>query len=202
MIKKFIVGKCLRVVSDVYPEYDDIKIDEIRYGLESIYLSLTKTIIILLIAYLIGIFKESVMLLLFFNGLRLTGFGIHASKSWMCWVSSSISFLLLPFMCKYLQIPNIFHYIVLGLSIICFILYAPADTKKRPLIHKNKRLKFKVLTVVISVIYLILFIYTDSNLIKNLITTSMIIESVLIHPLTYRIFKLPYRNYEGYVFSK
>lgn len=202
MVKKFIIGKCLRTVSDMFPDYDEIKIDEIRYGLESIYLSLTKTIVILLVAYLIGIFKESILLLLFFNGLRITGFGIHASKSWICWITSSITFLVLPFICKYYQIPDIFHYIILVASIICFVLYAPADTEKRPLIYRNKRLRFKFLTVIISIFYLILFIYTNNNLIKNLVTTSMIIESVLIHPLTYRIFNLPYKNYEGYVFSK
>jgi len=37
---------------------------------------------------------------------------------------------------------------------------------------------------------------------KNVIMWSMLLEAVLIHPLTYRVFKLPYKNYEWYVFSK
>ena len=202
MIKKFVISKSLNMISDIYPDYNDSKIDEIRYGLESIYLSLTKVVVILLITLLLGIFKEAVIVLLFFNGLRTTAFGIHATKSWMCWISSSIFFIGIPYLCIYVNIPIIIQYIMIGLSILCFLFYAPADTKKRPLVRKNRRIKFKVLTLIIAFIYLIIFFNTHNMFIKNVIACSMILESVLIHPLTYKVFNLPYKNYEGYVFSK
>lgn len=202
MIKNFIINKSLHVVSDIYPDYNDSKIDEIRYGLESIYLSLTKVVVILLITLLLGIFKEAVIVLLFFNIIRTTAFGIHATKSWMCWISSSILFIGIPYLCIYVDIPSIIHYIMIGLSIICFIFYAPADTKKRPLVRKNRRIKFKVLTLIIAFIYLVLFFNINSFFIKNVIACTMTLEAVLIHPLTYKVFNLPYKNYEGYVFSK
>lgn len=202
MIKKFIIDRSLNMVADIYPDYNGSKMDEIRYGLEAIYLSLTKVVVILFITLLLGIFKEAVILLLFFNGLRSFAFGIHATKSWMCWISSSILFIGLPYACIYLQIPLAVHYVVIIFSLICFLLYAPADTKKRPLVRKNRRVKFKILTLIISVIYIGLFFYTDSMFIRNVISSSMLLESVLIHPLTYRVFNLPYKNYEKYVFSK
>ncbi len=201
-MKKFIINKSLETVSSIYPEYDEVKLSEIRYGLEAIYLSLTKVVVILLITLLLGIFKEAVLLLLLFNGLRSTAFGLHASKSWMCWISSSILFIGFPYLCIYLQVPLYIHYIMISLSILCFLLYAPADTKKRPLVRKNRRIKFKILTLIISSIYIIIFFYTKSILLKNMITCSMLIESVLIHPFTYKVFHLPYKNYERYVFSK
>lgn len=202
MIKNFVINKSLHMISDIYPEYNDSKMDEIRYGLESIYLSLTKVVVILFITLLLGIFKEAVIVLLLFNGLRTTAFGIHATKSWMCWVSSSILFIGIPYLCIYLDIPNIVHYIIISLSIICFLLYAPADTKKRPLVRKNRRIKFKILTLVVSFIYLLIFFNTRNVFIKNVIACTMMLEAVLIHPLTYKVFNLPYKNYEGYVFSK
>jgi len=202
MIKKFFINKSLNIVSDIYPNYNDSKMDEIRYGLEAIYLSLTKVIVILFITLLLGIFKEAVILLLLFNGLRIVAFGIHATKSWMCWVSSSIFFIGIPYICIHLDLPLFIHYIIISISLLCFILYAPADTKKRPLIRKNRRIKFKILTLIISILYICLFFYTDSIFIRNVISSSMLLESVLIHPLTYRVFKLPYKNYERYVFSK
>ena len=202
MIKRFIISKSLKVISDIYPDYNKSKLDEIRYGLESIYLSLTKTIVILFITFILGIFKEAILLLLFFNGIRIVAFGIHASKSWMCWLSSSIIFIGLPYICKFIEFPNIVHYIIIVFSMICFFLYAPADTKKRPLVKKKKRVKFKVFSLIVASIYVVLFFYTDSMFIHNIISTSLLIESVLIHPLTYKLFKLPYKNYEGYVFSK
>ncbi len=201
-MKKFIIDKSLETVSSIYPEYDEVKLSEIRYGLEAIYLSLTKVIVILSITLLLGIFKEAILLLLLFNGLRITAFGIHASKSWMCWLSSSILFIGFPYLCIYLQIPLYVHYVIIIFSILCFFLYAPADTKKRPLVRKNRRTKFKILTLIISFIYIMIFFHTKSMLLQNMITCSMLIESVLIHPFTYRIFHLPYKNYERYVFSK
>ena len=80
------------MVKEIYPDYDEDRLDEIRYGLEATYLSITKLVVILGISLLLGIFKESVILLVLFNFLRLTGFGLHATKSWICWVSSSITF--------------------------------------------------------------------------------------------------------------
>lgn len=202
MIKSFIIENSLKTISSIYPDFDSVKMNEIKYGLEAVYLSLTKVFVILLITLLLGVFKEAVLLLLFFNGLRTVAFGIHASKSWMCWVSSSILFIGFPYLCIYLNLPISVHYIILGLCTLCFILYAPADTKKRPLVRKNRRLKFKIMTILVASLYIGLFIYTDSILLKNIITSSMLIETVLIHPFTYWMFKLPYRNYERYVFSK
>lgn len=202
MIKNFFINKSLNIVSDIYSNYNEAQMDEIRYGLEAIYLTITKVVVILFMTLILGIFKEAVILLLFFNFIRATAFGIHASKSWMCWISSSILFIGLPYVCIYLKIPLIVHYILIGISLICFLLYAPADTKKRPLVKKNRRVKFKVLTLIISIIYILLFFYTDSMFIRNVISSSMLLEAVLIHPLTYKVFHLPYKNYERYVFSK
>ena len=201
-MKKFVMNHAMHVVKGVYPDYDDDKLDEIRYGLEAIYLSLSKTIVILLVTLILGIFKEAVIVLLFFNFLRMFAFGIHAKKSWQCWISSSIIFIGIPYLCIYTELSNIYYYIMIGFSVLNFLLYAPADTVKRPLVKKHRRIKFKVLTLIVSLIYIILFFNTNDVFIKNVIVYTMLLEVVLIHPLTYRVFKLPYRNYERYVFSK
>ena len=202
MIKKLIINKSLKLISDIYPEYNNTKLDEVRYGLEAIYLSLTKTIVILFAAFLLGIFKEAILVLLFFNGLRMTGFGIHAKESWMCWISSSIVFIGIPLLCIFVKTNLFIQYGIMLFSIICFLLYAPADTVKRPLVKKNRRIKFKIITLITSFIYILLFFNINDMFLKNVIVYTMLLESVLIHPLTYRMFKLPYKNYERYVFSK
>ena len=201
-MKQFIINHSLQLVTDIYPDYDSSKLDEIRYGLEAIYLSLTKVVVILLVSLLLGLFKEAVILLFFFNGLRSFAFGIHATKSWMCWIASSLLFIGLPYVCLHINLLLVIQYFVLAVTLICFLLYAPADTKKRPLVRKNRRIKFKLLTITVAVIYILLYFYTNSMFLKNVIMCSMLLEAVLIHPLTYRVFKLPYKNYEGYVFSK
>lgn len=202
MIKQVIINKSINAITDIYPNYDKIKIDEIRYGLEAIYLSISKVVVILFISFLLNIFKEALILLLFFNGLRSFAFGIHATKSWMCWIASALLFIGLPYICLHFYVPIFIQYFILTISFICFILYAPADTKKRPLVRKNRRSKFKILTIIVATIYILLFLHTNNAFLKNVIMYSMLLESVLIHPFTYRMFNLPYKNYEEYVFSK
>lgn len=199
MLKRLIINSSLNTITKFYPEYDNDKMDEIRYGLEATYMSLTKVVVILLISLILGIIKESVILLLFFNGLRTTGFGLHASRSYQCWISSLSLFIGIPYLCMYVELPLFIYYILLFLSILSFILYAPADTVKRPLIKRKKRIIYKILTIVIAIIYIFIFLIIDNSLIRNIITSSMVIEAVLIHPYTYRMFNLPYRNYRSYV---
>lgn len=201
-MKKFFLKYSLKIVSEYYPDYDEDKLDEIRYGLEATYLSLTKTFVILIVCVILGIIKEALLLLLLFNLLRLTGFGLHATKSWMCWISSSITFIGVPFLCRSLVIPTYILGIGCLFCLICFFLYAPADTKKRPLIYPKRRFIYKVITLLIGLIYTITVLLINNSLIQNTLVCAMLIESVLIHPLTYKLFRLPYNNYKTYVLAK
>lgn len=181
-----------------YEDYDDDKIAEIKYGLEGLYILITKTIVIFTIAAIVGVVKELFILLIFFNILRLTGFGLHAKSSSKCLISSSLVFIGIAMMCKWLIVPFPIRLILSSLCVVNFIMYAPADTEKRPLINTKKRYVYKILTVMVSVIYTILQFLINDNFIANVITFAMIIEGTLIHPLIYRIFKFRYANYKYY----
>lgn len=197
-MKKKFLSSCLRLIKKYNPDYDDIKMDEIRYGLEGIYLSVTKLIIISIIALWLNIFKEMILLLLFFNILRSTGFGLHATKSWICLLSSTMVFIILPYVSKIMVIPTSIKIILILLAIILVFKYAPADTKKRPLINAEKRKKCKYKTVINTIILSILSLYIKDNTISNLIILGIYIEVILILPITYKIFKLSYNNYITY----
>lgn len=198
MIKKFIIKNCMSIVKNNYPEYDQTQLEKIQYGLESIYLSTTKVVVIILLSILLGILKETLLVLLFFNLLRATGFGLHASKSWGCWVSSVPTFIISPLICKYVNIPFFILIAIAIISIIFFIFFAPADTHKRPLIRRKKRIIYKIITILSGIIYLVFIILTKDMFLRNCLAISMLIEAILICPLTYKIFKLPYNNYKTY----
>ncbi len=198
MIKQLIISNSIKTIRSYYPNYDNEQIERIKYGLESIYLSITKLIVILLISVLLNIFKETIIVLLLFNLLRTTGFGIHASKSWMCWISSVPTFIGIPLLCKYINIPLYILITIACLSLLAFILFAPADTIKRPLIRKKKRIMYKIATIIIGIVYLILIIFLDNMFIKNALSLSMLIEAILICPLTYKLFNMPFNNYKNY----
>ena len=197
MIKNFIINNSISLVNKTN-KYNNTELEEIKYGLESIYLAITKVVVILFISACIGLFKEAVLFLLIFNLVRTTAFGLHASKSIWCWISSSISFLLIPFICKNVIFPTIFYIVASIITVIIFLLYAPADTVKRPLINKKKRKMYKILSVITALIFISLIFIVDNFLIKNMLIFALILESILILPITYKIFKLPYRNYLNY----
>ena len=76
-MKNYVLDNAINIINKKY-NYDDIKIEKLRYGLEGIYLTITKAIVIFSIALILGIFKELLVFLLFFNILRFSAFGIHA----------------------------------------------------------------------------------------------------------------------------
>lgn len=197
-MKKVFLNGCLRIIKKNDSTISDEKLDEIRYGLEGIYLTITKTIFIFVLSYLLGIFREMIIMLIVFNILRTTGFGIHAKKSWQCWVSSTILFIFFPFISKYIYMPNTLK-IVLGIiAIVVMVLYAPADTVKHPLVNKKKRLIWKTLTVINCIILVLISICVKDNAISNLMIFGIYSEVIVIIPLTYKIFDLPYNNYKNY----
>ena len=197
MIKNFVVNSSMNLINSLN-KYDKVQLEEIKYGIESIYLAISKIIVILIISSLLGLLKEAIMFLLIFNILRAFAFGLHASKSIWCWISSSISFIGIPYICKMFIFPNLIYLILPIICLVCFILYAPADTIKRPLINSKKRKIYKLLSIISCVTYFIIIIFISNFLIKNLLLFALILESILILPITYKIFKLPYKNYLNY----
>lgn len=197
-MKRFVINNSTKIIKKYYPDYSNEQIEKIQYGLESIYLTTTKIIVIIFLSILLNIFKETITLLLFFNILRMTAFGIHASKSWICWITSIPTFIVVPLICKNYILPMYVLITISLLAIISFAFFAPADTKKRPLIRKKKRIMYKIISIIIALIYSIFIISTNNHFLKNTLAFSLFIETILICPLTYRIFNMPYNNYKKY----
>lgn len=198
-MKKKILNHCMKVVKNKYPEYEEDKLEVINYGLESIYLTFTKVIIIFILAIILNIWKEVLLLLVFYNLIRISAFGMHAKKSIHCLIISLTLFIGGVYLCKYLVIPLILKVV---LSIICIVLiakYAPADTEKRPIINNNLRKKYKIISVIISGIFAISIVLLSDKNISNYLLLGMIEATIMLLPITYKIFDLPYDNYKNYL---
>ena len=197
MIKSFVINNSMNLITGMN-KYNNEQLEEIQYGLEGIYVTISKIIVILAISILLNLFKEAILFLLLFNFLRAFGFGLHASKSLYCWISSIISFLAIPYLCINYTFSPFFHIVACCISFISFILFAPADTIKRPLINAKKRKKYKIFAIILASIYIITIFIIKNILLKNMLTFALILETILILPITYKIFKLPYNNYKNY----
>ncbi len=179
-------------------DIDNNKLDVIEYGLDSLYLTFSKLIIVFVLSYILGIIKGTLLILLFYNVIRFFAFGMHAKKSSHCLIFSIVFFVLIPYIIPKIYISSITKIILCFISNIFIIIYAPADTEKRPLIKKNKRIRFKILSIIISFVYLSLIVYYRNYIISSYILFGLIIETIIILPITYKIFGLPYNNYKTF----
>jgi len=194
-MKKRFINSCISLITK-YGNYSKRDIQKLEYGLEGIYLTFTKMVVIFALAFILGIFKEVIIVLILFNAIRYTGFGFHAEKSYQCLIISIVNFILIPWIFLNIKLSNIMSLSIAIFCIINYLIFAPADTIKRPLPNRKKRIIRKVITVLIGIIYTFLIIILNNKYYTSLVISSMIILMIVINPLTYMIFKQPYNNYK------
>ena len=179
-----------------YHPYSELEQKQLRYGLEGIYLTITKMVVLIILSLILGIFKDFIIVTILFNFIRYTGFGFHAEKSYQCLLFSTFNFIVIPYIFLHIELSYIAIYVVCGICILHYLLFAPADTKKRPLPNKKKRIIRKIITVMIGIIYTLIIIFINNQYWTGIILSSLIIQAIVISPLTYRLFNQPYNNYK------
>lgn len=197
-MKKLIINKCMELVTTYNKDLSQRDIDKIKYGLEGLYLTITKLIFIIIVSIILGIWKETLLLIIIFNGIRLTAFGVHAKRSIDCLISSTLFFILFPIICIKLSIPLIVKVILFIPLTVLIGIFAPADTKKRPLINKKKRKIYKMLSIIISIIYMTIAIVIKDNTLSNCFIFAIVIQIIIMLPITYKLFGVSYNNYKTY----
>lgn len=196
-----IVDKIMFKIKENNKDLDDIRYAEIRYGLQGLYTLITKTSIIFVFALLLGIFNRFIIFFIFYSLLRSVGFGAHAKSNIQCWIFSSLLLLGIPTLFTYVTISSTLKIVLWVVLFINFMIFAPADTKKRPMISKKRKLKFKFILLIFSIIYLLIIIYFDN--ISNLILGAMLLEGLLVNPLGYIIMgdEVRFRLNDLYIFK-
>ena len=197
-MKKLIISKCMNLITSYNKNLSQRDIDKIKYGLEGLYLTITKLILIIIISILLNIWKETILLILIFNGIRLTAFGVHAKRSIDCFISSTLFFILFPLLCINITIPLIIKIIIFIPLVLLIGILAPADTEKRPLINIKKRKIYKIISIIISIIYMTIAIIIKNNTISNCFIFAVVIQIIIMLPITYKIFGVTYNNYKNY----
>ena len=119
-MKKKVMKACMDFVRKYNPEKSETDFEIIQYGLEGFYLMITKIVIILLLSIILGIWKEVIIFLFVYNLIRTPSFGLHATKSWICLVSSTSIFIGIPILCMHITMP-FFVKGIIGIISLLFI---------------------------------------------------------------------------------
>lgn len=179
-----------------YNNYSEEEIEKLLYGLEGLYLTITKLVVIVIVAFLLGIFKEVFIILALFNVIRYFGFGVHAGKSRDCLITSLSLFVILPYVLLKLHISKTAILILGIMDIIMYLIFAPADTIKRPFYNKKKRIIRKIITTLIGILYLVISLIIDNYEVSIMLCIAMMIQSIVVCPISYMILGQPYNNYK------
>lgn len=198
-MRSIVMQKIINFIINNNPKYDSEQLEIIKYGLESIYITVTKSIIIFFIAFLLGLVKELLIFMIFYNLIRMPAFGLHATKSSYCLISSTIIFIGSSLLANVIFFPIYIKVILNSLIILCVFNWAPADTYKRPIVSKKRREIYKTIATLIAITFSFTSILITNQFIANCLIIAPLIECFMISPYIYKLFKLPYNNYKNYL---
>ena len=198
-MKEAFINSSMNMIQKYYPNYSEVKLAELKYGLLGLYLMISKSIIIFSIAIFLGIFKELLIFTVIYNIIRAPSFGMHASKSWICLVASTSIFILLTYLSLNVTIPINIKFIIGIIGIIFMYKNSPADTAKKPIVSLKRRKIYKTISTLLAIIFVICSLIIDNNFLSNSFILSLVLQNIFISPTTYKIFNEPYDNYKTYI---
>lgn len=178
------------------PEIDDERAEIIMYELQNIIGELPKGIIIYAIAYVLGIFKLTLISTLVIAPYRCVSGGIHMKTHIGCIITSFLLYSLPALFGKYVVIGENIKYIlaliVWGFGIIMIRLYAPADTENLPILRKKERKQKQIFSYIILSIEIIIAIIVKDYTISEIIILGDFIQTLTITRIAYNITRSKY----------
>ena len=185
------------------PDIDDEEAEVIKYGLELIIGEVPKILLLFIIAIVLKI--GWLVIFAYFTMLpyKITAGGFHLKTNIGCTIGTlsiyygnvliSKYIIWTPIYAKYTVIFMIFVF-----SMIMVSLYAPADTVNLPILTKRERKTKRILSYVFATITLLVAIIIKDNILSNILLLNVLIESICISKVAYKLTKNEY-GYENYL---
>ena len=185
------------------PEVDDEQAEVILYGIQLIVGEIPKFFIMLGIAFLLGIWWQTLLAFLLLLPYKVTSGGFHLKTHLGCILGTNIIYCGNAYLSTIWNFPNeIVKYITIVLiwifGILMVSIYAPADTENVPIISKKERKNKKVLSYIFLSINMIVALFAPNTIISNLMIFGSLIQTISITRLAYIITKNKY-GYEEYL---
>ena len=136
-------------------------IDSLRicYALTALKSELTKTILFIIIFYLLGFLDAFLFTMLLIVPVRIFTGGLHFKTDIGCFLSSLSFFLLSVMFLPQMPLSPFTYQVILLISAVCIWLCPLAPSSKRPIKKADRYLFNKYLSVLYSVGYVIIFLF-------------------------------------------
>lgn len=183
------------------PDVDDERAEIIMYGLQNIIGEFPKGIIILIIAYFLGIFKLTLISILIIAPYRCFSGGVHMKTHTGCIIYTLLLYSGSALLAKYVLLTGTLKYAVAAVIwIFCMImirLYAPADTENVPILRKKERKQKQIFSYIILTVGFIIAVSINNPIIAQIIIFGYFIQTLTITRFAYKITDNKY-GYEVY----
>lgn len=190
MIDKFCAYLTKKIRKEM-PEVDDERAEVIMYGLQNIIGELPKGIIILIIAYILGIFKLTVISILIIAPYRYVSGGVHMKTHIGCIIYTLLLYSGSSLLGKYIVLTgNAKIMLAIAIWIFCMImikLYAPADTENLPILRKKERKQKQILSYIIITSEILIAIFIKNTTISGIIIFGDFIQTLTITRIAYKV---------------
>lgn len=190
MIDKFCAYLTKKIRKEM-PEVDDERAEVIMYGLQNIIGELPKGIIILMIAYILGIFKLTVISILIIAPYRCVSGGVHMKTHIGCIIYTLLLYSGSSLLGKYIVLTgNVKIVLAIAVWIFCMImikLYAPADTENLPILRKKERKQKQILSYIIITSEILIAIFIKNTTISGIIIFGDFIQTLTITRIAYKV---------------
>ena len=190
MIDKFCAYLTKKIRKEM-PEVDDERAEIIMYGLQNIIGELPKGIIILMIAYILGIFKLTVISILIIAPYRCVSGGVHMKTHIGCIIYTLLLYSGSSLLGKYIVLTgNVKIVLAIAVWIFCMImikLYAPADTENLPILRKKERKQKQILSYIIITSEILIAIFIKNTTISGIIIFGDFIQTLTITRIAYKV---------------
>ena len=191
----------LRIKKEI-PDVDDERAEVINYGLQLLIGEIPKTLIIIGIAWILGVLDLTILALILMLPYRTASGGVHLKTHIGCIVATSVFYIGNAVLSKYIVLEKIVQYIITGaiwlFSMIMIKLYAPADTEAVPILRKKERKIKKVLSYITMSLSLIIALLINNTIISNILIFGTLFQTLTITRFMYKITGNKY-GYEEYI---
>lgn len=196
MIEKMCIALTKRIRKEM-PEIDDERAEVINYGLQLVLGEIPKTIILIMIAWLLGVLKLTILALLLILPYRTVSGGVHLKTHIGCIIATTIMYTGNAFLSQYLiwnsdLIKYITVFFIWVFSMVMIKKYAPADTQDVPILRKKERKRKQILSFIIMTITLVLGLVIKNNTISNLLIVGILLQTITITKFMYKLTKNKY----------
>lgn len=183
------------------PDINEEKAEILDYGLHLIIGEIPKVFIMIGLAFLLGVGELSILAFLLILPYRSFSGGFHLKTHLGCILCTTSFYAGTALLSKYITLTEPVKYIAIIavwiFGMIMIKLYAPADTENVPVISKKERRKRKIASYIMLSISLLVAAIIPNRIISNILLFGMLIQTLSITRLAYKITKNKY-GYEEY----